>query len=110
MDANKGLSRLQRHILTWLRVQTPHPGDREWGIRWRPAGTASDRAAFSRALKRLEVRGLIMRQNIIRGDPVTGRFRTSASDPHGRATHVVLTDRGERVADALAATMMTATT
>jgi hypothetical protein len=89
--AEARLSRLQAQE-AWIRVC----GDARaqvalfaWGIPWRPGApyvrwTASRRAAYSRALRRLEQRGLLLRVR-------RGRRRTSR-----RTTHVrLLTRRGQ---------------
>jgi hypothetical protein len=91
-----GLSRLQRHILRLLHewaLQIRDSGDIRaqvildfWGVPWRPGAhhshwTASRRAAYSRALRRLEQRGLVLRVS-------RGRTRTS-----GRTTHVWIIPR-----------------
>jgi hypothetical protein len=63
---------------------------REWGVEWHPSlwndtWTPTDRAVLSRALRRLEQRGLVERKN----------ERTGKST---RTTHVRLTERGREVA------------
>jgi hypothetical protein len=59
----------------------------------------ADSAAYSRALRRLEARGLVLRINRSRGDPATGRIRGSAQEPPPRRSDcLVLTARGEEVA------------
>jgi ribosomal protein S19E (S16A) len=92
-----GLSRLQRRILRHLQAQAAGisaSGDVRarvvldvFGVPWHPrAGrrrwTAAQRASYSRALRRLEQRGLLARVN--RGRQATGR----------RTTHVRLWPRG----------------
>jgi hypothetical protein len=112
---DRGLSRLQRDILcaVWRAYQAEAPHDRplsdrdgmvlgHWGIPWSGrhvkvtrrdqswtgrGQSARQRAADSRALRRLEYRGLIVRRNRI-GD---GRY----------TTHVRLTDEGKAVAQRL---------
>jgi len=65
----------------------------------------SDSSAFSRALRRLEQRGLIVRSNYSTGIPVPkdsplyGLKRTSADQPHRRADHLVLTEAGRAEAE-----------
>ena len=67
-----------------------------WGLEWHPhqwwhrhevpwIWTPTDRAVFSRALRRLEQRGLIERKNARTGMP-------------GRTTHVRLTEQGRKIA------------
>jgi DNA-binding MarR family transcriptional regulator len=60
--------------------------------------TRADSAAYSRALRRLEARGLVLRTNVMSGRPDTGHVRTAADQPHGRSDHVFLTDLGRQVA------------
>jgi len=99
--AEARLSRLQRRILRQLQAQAAWIrvcGDARaqvalfaWGIPWRPGApyvhwTASRRAAYSRALRRLEQRGLLLRVQ-------RGRRR-----PSRRTTHVRLLTRQEDVA------------
>src|SRR5919109_1265239 len=86
------LSRLQRRILRQLQAQAAWIrvcGDARaqvalfaWGIPWRPGApyarwTASRRAAYSRALRRLEQRGLLLRVR-------RGRQRPRRRPPHVR--------------------------
>ena len=65
----------------------------------------SDSSAFSRALRRLEQRGLIVRSNHSTGMPVPkdsplhGLKRTSADQPHRRADQIVLTEAGRTEAE-----------
>jgi hypothetical protein len=62
----------------------------------------ADSAAYSRAVRRLEARGLVLRINRSRGDPATGRIRRSAREPApGRSDCLVLTKSGEEVANRL---------
>jgi hypothetical protein len=62
-------------------------------------------AAFSRALRRLEGRGLIVRTNVTRGMPSGHRkrcIRLLASEPHAtRTDHVLLTEAGRETAKRL---------
>jgi hypothetical protein len=97
--AEARLSRLQRRLLRQLRAQEAWIwacGDARaqvalfaWGVPWRPGApyvrwTAAKRAAYSRALRRLEQRGLLLRVR-------RGRGRTRR-----RTTHVrLLTRRGQ---------------
>jgi hypothetical protein len=90
--AKARLSRLQRRILRQLRAREAWiwaSGDGRaqialfaWGIPWRPGAhyarwTASRRAAYSRALQRLEQRGLLLRVR-------RGRQRRSRRTTHVR--------------------------
>ena len=64
-----------------------------WGVEWYPSrwldgSTPADRAVVSRALRRLEQRGLVERKNQRTGKP-------------GRTTNVRLTDRGREIAKRL---------
>ena len=62
----------------------------------------ADSAAYSRAVRRLEARGLVLRINRSRGDPATGRIRRSALEPAPeRSDCLVLTKCGEGVANRL---------
>src|SRR5262245_54062696 len=58
--------------------------------------TPSDSAAFSRSLRRLEQRGLIVRTNVTTGipagHPLAGRVRHSTEEPHVRTDTILLTD------------------
>jgi hypothetical protein len=106
VDVRK-LSRLQRSILrrllrwwTWIQSDegrarrykhfgVPLLKLRPYLLYWSPA----DRAAFSRALRRLEARGLILRVNGTSGCPdVGGRMRTSPDQSHSRTDHILLTE------------------
>jgi hypothetical protein len=99
--AEARLSRLQRRLLRQLQAQEAWIracGDARaqvalfaWGIPWRPGApyarwTASRRAAYSRALRRLEQRGLLL------------RVRRGRTRPSRRTTHVRLLTRWEAVA------------
>jgi hypothetical protein len=102
------LSQLQKKILRCvyartIRDETWAKGTGEtwrikhveyWGIEWYPskgqrAWTPSNRAVMSRALRRLEQRGLVERRNRISGEE------------SGRTVNVHLTDRGREVAKRL---------
>jgi hypothetical protein len=94
------LSALQCKVLTALyeRHRTQRV-EGVWGVPWRiPRHSRAVAASLSRALARLEGRGLLLRQNSVSGFPGcdgTGRsHRVSASDPHNRTTHVVLLSAG----------------
>jgi hypothetical protein len=132
---DRKLSKQQRHTLCWLearmreleeaRARTTreieaHPDDRDircrqaccewtmaWGVPWRDgqARSPSATAARSRALRQLERRGLVLRQNQVSGcpgfdedAPRRGSKRRSAADPHDRTTDVELTELGRAVA------------
>jgi hypothetical protein len=72
-----------------------------WGSRWRTTGESSVRASLSRALKRLEDRGLVLRQNEMSGCPDTGTMRQSKTDRHNRTTAVQLLPVGVDLAKRL---------
>ena len=80
-----------------------------WGTVWHTAGSRSNQASLSRALKRLEARGFLLRQNWISGTPGRDRPmdgpRTSATDPHARTTSVQLLPEGVAVAERLTKTL-----
>jgi hypothetical protein len=102
-----GLSWLQEVILEYLQAQTARTERvgrryddqellarvRSWGVHWYPsriwegptAWTPTERAGFSRALERLEQRGLVERKN--RQNPASSR-----------TTYVRLTTRGRSIA------------
>jgi hypothetical protein len=65
----------------------------------------SDSAACSRALKRLEQRGLIVRSNqttgLPKGHPRGGYVRMAVDEPHIRTDMVLLTDAGRTEAERL---------
>jgi hypothetical protein len=86
-------------LLGWLRgnERLLH-----WGIRWRVTGSRSQAASISRSLRRLEQRGLVLRQNEIRGNPETGTMRESKEDPHARTINVQLTPEGRALAAEIA--------
>ena len=70
-----------------------------FGPVYRTKGPRSDQASMSRALARLEARGLVLRQNICRGSPGRGEYRRTADDPKSVRTHnVSFTDLGKVVA------------
>jgi hypothetical protein len=106
VDVRK-LSRLQRSILRrllhwWAWIHADERRARAYmpfGIpltKLRPYlqyRDPADRAAFSRALRRLEARGLIIRVNGTSGCPdVGGRMRTSPDQSHRRTDHILLTE------------------
>lgn len=75
-----------------------------WGAQWNPSRIFDDfdravSADISRAVGRLEKRGLVIRQSQRRGTPDSGRARTSPdSMPPVRCTHVLLTPSGRAIA------------
>ena len=113
----RGLSEQQESILVWLlkttkRARVEYRSFAEcWGIEWqrrtritrhRP-GTSTP--SVSRSLRRLEERGLILRQNDVSG---TGGSRRSIADPAPtRTTCVVLTTEGVRIAEQLSVNIKT---
>lgn len=110
-----GLSKLQREILRCLLANYRHVEEhgndycrldlQRVGIRllqFRPQYTSpSERAAFSRSLKRMEERGLILRTNHMSGVPGCGRIRTRREERHGRTDHVAFTAEGRELAERL---------
>jgi hypothetical protein len=109
------LSRLQKQILLnmlqLIRQHEKDGGDFAEIVRYRRVPLLclrgedapkprADSAAFSRAVRRLEARGLVLRINRTRGDPATGRIRRSALEPAPRRSDcLVLTKTGEEVAE-----------
>jgi hypothetical protein len=66
----------------------------------------ADSAAFSRALRRLETRGLVIRTNVQSGSPGDdeewGTIRLKMEEPAPkRADHIILTPAGEEIAQRL---------
>lgn len=120
-DPTKGLSELQKYILKDLAFRWDNePGFAEcWGVRWTPSKrhwvigkgwetgqTKSEKVTYSKALARLEKRGLIIRQNGMGGGKKypnnNGMSRRSVSEPYGgKTTNVVLTESGLHVATQL---------
>jgi hypothetical protein len=117
--ADAKLSALQKDILLcllpwaeWLRNSPDcYAACRDHGaplMRIRPKGVSrADSAAFSRALRRLEARGLIIRTNSSSGSPEQqgwprGRVRLRMEEPAPKRTdHIILTPEGEAVAKRL---------
>ena len=113
-DGPDQLSRWQHMVLRYLAYgealirEQGTTADREafalWGMLWQPTRvgavqTPSQRAALSRAVRRLERRGLVLRQNW-RRRPL--RARLSHADPGpGRTTHLELTPAGYQLAQRL---------
>lgn len=119
MDPSKGLSLDQRSILgallNWYRW-AEGVGLEWWriihGMPWRPGRvhtgynwgwSPSDRATTSRALARLEKRGLVVRTNVTTGCGPEGIARTDTTQapPPKRTDHVILTPLGRQVAEGL---------
>jgi len=110
-DPGSGLSRLQKHILVTLLANyqaVERNGNgyalqdlSGWGIRCRTEGTRAQQASISRALRRLEQRGLILRQNQASRSPGNGGLRHTAEDPHDRRTHILLLPVGREIAERL---------
>jgi hypothetical protein len=111
-DPGRGLSYLQKDILVWLWRTTRHTEEhgndfsrseaRIWGVRWSPGKgqsvwEPSDRVCFSRALRRLEQRGLALRKNDISG----GQNPNGRPHAKPRTTRALLTDTGREVAERL---------
>ncbi len=98
VDAGKGLSLDQALILGQLfkaHKERDAAGTLTvWGVPILTAGSASYRASVSRSLRRLEARGLILRQNNVSNIPGLSGRRRSADDPHRKTTHVAFTDIG----------------
>ena len=102
------LSRLQKSLLRWLIRRhnyiaehgNPYEQNRlhYFGVKWRPqADTPSQRASVSRAIREMENRGLLLRQNVL----CEGRARLTREDPHDRTTHVKLLPAGDQAAKLL---------
>jgi hypothetical protein len=88
-------------------VKGMHDRTKIWGAMWQPSKLFQDydravSADISRAVARLEKRGLVIRQSANHGSPDSGKVRTSPdSMPPIRCTHILLTTEGRAVADAL---------
>ncbi len=116
-EASGKLSADQRRILADLLVYyrrseaaggTGAAQVRIWGVplKWlrgtKKYHTAADSAAFSRSIRRLEARGLLLRNSQRSGvasGPSQGRIRRSIEEPIARADHLLLTDQGRLVAE-----------
>jgi hypothetical protein len=101
---DRKLSRLQKQILHYLLV-TPWEY-RHWGVHWQPSKGASywsrsDAARLSRALTRLEQRGLVESHNVVSGDNVGQDWGRYGPLKKRRRTHVKLTEPGKNVAKQL---------
>ena len=69
-----------------------------------PPLSRSQQATASRALRRLEQRGLIVRSDLMNGIPgEPERVRDAAEQPHWRTTVLLLTPAGRNVAEELLA-------
>jgi hypothetical protein len=80
-------------------TQCPHyRSPTGWGIPWRTHETRSRCSSLSRALRRLEARGLLLRQNWWGGLPGLEGPRQSKDDPHRRSTSVLLLPAGVELA------------
>jgi hypothetical protein len=92
-DRDRIYLRLHGVPMSWLR---PRGGSH-------PSRTRADTAAFSRAVRRLEARGLVLRVNSTTGQtagPRAGKVRRSADEPFtGRTDHILLTDAGRQAAE-----------
>lgn len=111
---SRGLSALQADILRYVLSNTQHIEENGsdnyrwevayWGIHWRPFGdghpNASERASMSRALRRLDARGLVQRRNSHSGD--RHQERQDRERPAvTRTICVKLTEEGRSVAERL---------
>ena len=70
------LSAQQRHVLIYIYTVWTGLSDygRVWGVRWATSSSRSEAASLSRTLRRLEERGLILRQNASQGNNTTPGF------------------------------------
>lgn len=103
-NPGRGLSKMQVNIMLVLfevyNYQVERYGKQHvWGIPWIPSNyldmTDYKNASVSRALRRLEERGMILRDNDIHGTPDSNRPRTSVSQrPPTRTTGVHMTNLG----------------
>lgn len=96
------LSTQQESILLWLyRRQVIGMHDASlwirtsiWGVPISGNGhTRAEQASISRAVRRLEARGLVLRQN-----EANGPLRRTATDPHTRTTNILVTPAGVKLA------------
>lgn len=98
------LSKVQRDLLLWAYDHRPTSAmNVAWGARlkWPKGMPPARRASLSRALRRLERRGLVLRQNTTTGSPVTGAARKSPDEPHTRTNCVALTAAGLELCERL---------
>jgi hypothetical protein len=108
-----GQRRILADLLVYYRNREEAGGNsaaqvRIWGVplKWlrgtKRDRTAADSAAFSRSIRRLEARGLMLRNNSANGvlsGPSRCRARRSIDEPIARADHLLLTDMGRQVAE-----------
>jgi hypothetical protein len=99
VDITCKLSKVQRDLLAWLYAEHIAGGDGPgYGgcVHWHTDGTDSERATLSRALRRLELRGLLLRLNFASGmgEQYDLAMRQSKDDPHNRTTHIRLLPMG----------------
>jgi hypothetical protein len=88
--SDKKLSKQQKVILEFLyRLTKEGFADKIWGVPWYPSKavpsdfkyTKSSSASFSRSIRRLEERGLVIRNNDRSGASLEGRVRESKEIP-----------------------------
>lgn len=73
-----------------------------WGIPWRVGGSPAAHSAISRSIRRLEERGLVLRQNRASGSPGRGNPRITKDDSIPlRSTHILLLPLGQEAAKRL---------
>jgi hypothetical protein len=108
-----GQRRILADLLVYYRNREEAGGNsvaqvRIWGVplKWlrgtKRDRTAADSAAFSRSIRRLEARGLVLRNNSRNGvasGPSQGRARRSLEELIARADHLLLTEMGRLVAE-----------
>jgi DNA-binding MarR family transcriptional regulator len=102
VDLSSKLSGVQRDLLVFLYAEHADGGagpGYDGCIHWRIDGTDSERATLSRALRRLERRGLLLRLNFVTGmgERYDLAMRRSKDDPHNRTTHIKLLPPGVEV-------------
>ena len=101
-DLVSRLSKVQRDLLAFLYAEHLAGGagrGYDGCIHWHTEGTNSQRATLSRALRRLEHRGLLLRLNFVSGMGEQRGFgmRRSKDDPHNRTTHIRMLPPGVEV-------------
>ncbi len=115
VQAMPKLSALQKHVLRHLyqcRIKQAEYESRPgylagckhlntFGSKWRAGGTPAQRASLSRALARLEARGLLLRQNSYTGSEDGGCRTDKSQTPPKRTVEVLLTPLGVAVAKRL---------
>ena len=106
----KGLSGLQMDILKWISRQDPPIYAWKDTVAWKGYcyGYANSwvfplrtRSAISRALRRLEARGLVRTLNEIHGENFPIQLAKGKGPSRTRTTHVVLTEAGRKIVAAL---------